>query len=109
MGHRLAAAGDEIVLRRGIAPDRLFAAETRCGRGVVELGGDDAQFVHGPTEPAERARVRICEAPDCEWLFYDTSKNRSRRWCDMRQCGNRMKARRHYRRLQRGADGGQNR
>lgn len=48
------------------------------------------------TEEAERGRVRVCEAPDCLWLFYDGSKNRSRRWCDMRQCGNRMKARRHY-------------
>ena len=32
----------------------------------------------------------------CGWLFYDTSKNRTRRWCDMRGCGNRAKARRHY-------------
>lgn len=55
------------------------------------------------TDPAERARVRLCEAPDCEWLFYDASRNRSRRWCDMRQCGNRMKARRHY---ARGRSGG---
>lgn len=48
------------------------------------------------TTPSDRERVRLCEAPDCLWLFYDGSKNRSRRWCDMRQCGNRMKARRHY-------------
>lgn len=49
------------------------------------------------TDPARRDRIRICQAPDCVWLFYDSSKNRSRRWCDMRQCGNRVKARRHYR------------
>jgi len=42
--------------------------------------------------------VRFCEAPDCEWLFLDNSRNRSRRWCDMTTCGNRQKARRHYRR-----------
>jgi len=42
--------------------------------------------------------VRFCEAPDCEWLFLDHSRNRSRRWCDMTTCGNREKARRHYRR-----------
>ncbi len=45
-----------------------------------------------------RDRIRLCEAPDCVWLFQDTSKNRSRRWCDMKQCGNRMKARRFYER-----------
>jgi predicted RNA-binding Zn ribbon-like protein len=42
--------------------------------------------------------VRWCEAPDCQWLFLDHSRNRSRRWCDMQSCGNRAKARRHYRR-----------
>ena len=42
--------------------------------------------------------VRWCEAPDCQWLFLDHSRNRSRRWCDMRVCGNRQKARRHYQR-----------
>lgn len=42
--------------------------------------------------------VRWCEAPDCEWLFLDHSRNRSRRWCDMKSCGNRAKARRHYER-----------
>lgn len=46
----------------------------------------------------ELKRVRWCEAPDCEWLFLDNSRNRSRRWCDMTSCGNRAKARRHYER-----------
>ncbi len=43
-------------------------------------------------------RVRRCAAEECGWLFLDTSRNRSRRWCDMKDCGNRMKARRYYRR-----------
>jgi predicted RNA-binding Zn ribbon-like protein len=38
--------------------------------------------------------LRACEKPDCRWLFLDTSKNHTRRWCDMKICGNRMKARR---------------
>jgi predicted RNA-binding Zn ribbon-like protein len=45
-----------------------------------------------------RAAVRECGAPDCEWLFLDQSRNGSRRWCDMKSCGNRQKARRHYQR-----------
>lgn len=32
----------------------------------------------------------------CGYLFYDTSRNRKRRWCDMSSCGNRAKAQRHY-------------
>lgn len=47
----------------------------------------------------ELRALRYCEAPDCEWLFLDHSRNRSRRWCDMTSCGNRQKARRHYRRV----------
>jgi predicted RNA-binding Zn ribbon-like protein len=43
------------------------------------------------------ARVRMCEATDgCGWLFYDETRNRTRRWCSMKDCGNRAKARRHY-------------
>lgn len=42
----------------------------------------------------EAQRVRTCDNPECRWLFLDTSKNHTRRWCDMRLCGNRMKARR---------------
>ena len=45
---------------------------------------------------SELAQVRECAADNCAWLFIDTSKNRSRRWCDMAVCGNRAKARRHY-------------
>jgi predicted RNA-binding Zn ribbon-like protein len=40
--------------------------------------------------------VRVCASEECGWLFLDTSKNHSRRWCDMKSCGNRAKARRHY-------------
>ncbi len=39
-------------------------------------------------------QIRACNNPECRWLFLDTSKNHSRRWCDMKVCGNRMKARR---------------
>jgi predicted RNA-binding Zn ribbon-like protein len=42
-----------------------------------------------------RHAVRICGAQDCGWLFLDTSKNHSRRWCNMKSCGNRAKARRY--------------
>jgi predicted RNA-binding Zn ribbon-like protein len=38
--------------------------------------------------------VRACGNAECRWLFLDTSKNHTRRWCDMKICGNRMKARR---------------
>jgi predicted RNA-binding Zn ribbon-like protein len=40
--------------------------------------------------------LRQCPGAGCAWLFVDTSRNGSRRWCAMGVCGNRAKARRHY-------------
>jgi predicted RNA-binding Zn ribbon-like protein len=40
------------------------------------------------------AHLRCCSSDTCRWLFLDTSKNHTRRWCEMKTCGNRMKARR---------------
>jgi predicted RNA-binding Zn ribbon-like protein len=47
---------------------------------------------------AERKKVKKCSDPACGWLFLDSSRNLSRRWCDMRDCGNRAKASRFYKR-----------
>jgi predicted RNA-binding Zn ribbon-like protein len=42
-------------------------------------------------------RIKVCENPyGCGWLFYDGSKNGSRRWCSMEGCGSQVKMRRQY-------------
>ncbi len=48
----------------------------------------------------QAARLRRCSGADhgCAWLFLDTSRAGNRRWCSMEACGNRAKARAHYRR-----------
>ncbi len=46
-------------------------------------------FVYGDPN-----RIKICENADCRWVFYDKSRNRSRRWCESSGCGNLMKVRR---------------
>jgi predicted RNA-binding Zn ribbon-like protein len=47
----------------------------------------------------EIKRVRECARREaCDWLFLDTSKNGSRRWCSMSMCGNLEKAKKYYRR-----------
>lgn len=43
-------------------------------------------------------RVGECDGDPCSWLFIDRSRTGRRRWCDMKTCGNRDKARRYYRR-----------
>jgi predicted RNA-binding Zn ribbon-like protein len=47
---------------------------------------------------AQLGRLRSCGSPTCRWLFLDLSRNHTRRWCEMRLCGNRMKAHRFQRR-----------
>jgi len=47
------------------------------------------------------SRLRQCEGHECGWMFLDTSRNRSRHWCDMKDCGNRAKVRRFRKRQQR--------
>jgi predicted RNA-binding Zn ribbon-like protein len=50
------------------------------------------------------SRIGQCAGEECQWLYVDTSRNHSRRWCDMNDCGNRAKARRHYHRVRSAAD-----
>jgi predicted RNA-binding Zn ribbon-like protein len=58
-----------------------------------------APVVHNAAEVVtgiDPRRLRYC--PSCDWLFHDTSRNASRRWCDMADCGSRDKALRYYHR-----------
>ena len=51
--------------------------------------------------------MRLCGATyedGCGWVFLDETKNRRRRWCSMKDCGNRAKARRHYARQREAKD-----
>jgi len=102
------------------AGDDLAALSEACSaaaahRRIVHAGGNyrwswtDDGHLHRPLWPVAIAaaellasgpldRVKKCEDGRCGWLFLDTSRNRSRRWCDMADCGNRAKARRYYRR-----------
>lgn len=50
-----------------------------AGMGLAEVLREDGA-----------ARLRACEAPDCEAVFVDLSRNRSRRYCDTGNCGNRL-------------------
>lgn len=85
-------------LRVGPAPDG-FA--WRFTRDEAELAPMLAPVVRAAAElltSGDRTRIRECGSDTCFWLFLDRSKNGTRRWCDMKVCGNRAKARRHYER-----------
>jgi predicted RNA-binding Zn ribbon-like protein len=52
---------------------------------------------------ADRRALRVCPGERCGWIFLDRTRGRTRRWCRMETCGNRAKARTHYRRRREGA------
>ena len=66
------------------------AAETDPNLPVWLLAQSVSDILLSP----DATRVKTCAVDTCRWLFLDTSKNHTRRWCNMKVCGNRMKARR---------------
>jgi predicted RNA-binding Zn ribbon-like protein len=54
---------------------------------------------------ADPRRVHKCGSPDCILYIYDATKSRTRQWCDMKTCGNRMKAAKFYQRHRTSARG----
>lgn len=85
---RLKPAGLGYAWDWDVADDRLDRMLLPVARAAAELLTSESL-----------GRLRACPGAGCGWLFLDTSRNRSRRWCSMEICGNRAKARRHYRQL----------
>jgi len=106
--------------RQDVATLNACIAAARAQRRLVYSNGSFGQAWQGESADPERLlwpvmldaeallldadalqRLHQCPAARCGWLFLDTSRNRSRRWCSMRTCGNVAKAQRHYARIKR--------
>ncbi len=86
---RLACDGECFAFTWDEAPDALDAPLWPIAESAASL----------LTSRDELARVRICDMfdeQDCSWLFVDQTRAGTRRWCSMKDCGNRAKARRHH-------------
>jgi predicted RNA-binding Zn ribbon-like protein len=96
------AAAD--VIRDAGRSARLVVAVDESGRTALEpaRGGVDGAvstllgILHEAQLSGEWSRMKACR--QCEYAFFDRSKNRSAAWCDMSICGNRTKNRAYYRR-----------
>jgi len=81
-GAALAQAGERFLLETP-AEEWLDPVLRPVTRAAVDLLTSD-----------DLSKVGRCADEECAWLFLDTTRSRSRRWCDMRVCGNRNKVRR---------------
>ena len=106
--HNTPAANDLAVLNEAL-PRAFTLPEISTeadGYGIHWCGDDNG--LDGILWPILRSAARLLTAGEhsrigqcaddrgCGYLFFDTSRNRSRRWCDMNSCGNRAKSQRHY-------------
>ena len=78
---RPAARGYELVPSSGDELDQMLWPVLRAATQLATSPGLE--------------RVRSCPGQDCGWLFLDQSRNRSRQWCTMQDCGNVSKVRRY--------------
>lgn len=102
-----APSSEDLALLTAAGAEATAAQRLVCRNGSFELEFGETENLNRAWWPAatsalelllseDLTRVKECATPDCNWLFVDASKNRSRRWCEMSECGNRAKAQRHY-------------
>jgi len=77
--------GSPDTIDHGLSLDNLLSPLSPVGWSLIDL-----------MRGSDRARIRECANPACHWLYVDHSRNQSRRWCAMWNCGNRAKGRRFY-------------
>src|SRR5256885_4869568 len=82
--YELVPATDGVSLDHRHQGDPVDGAIARLAEAIAR------ELIQGNTD-----RLRICENPQCRWVFKDTSRTGKRKWCSMRSCGNRAKVARH--------------
>lgn len=80
-------------------PTLVAAADS----GFDRLAGELIAAVFHAQHVGALRHVKVCANDHCRWVFYDTSRNHSGRWCSMLACGSRLKARTYRQRLAAGA------
>jgi predicted RNA-binding Zn ribbon-like protein len=110
--HRASPAREIAQFNRALARTSASAHLVPHGRGFrwrfARNAEDLGQLVRPVTIDAahllasdDLTLVQTCANDNCGWLFVNRSRNGLRRWCDMRTCGNKAKARRYYHRARR--------
>jgi predicted RNA-binding Zn ribbon-like protein len=99
-GHhrRLNALIGDIGLRAGFTEEGDVVLRPAAAGGVPRMLGEILAAVVAAGTAGTWERLKLCTADDCQYVYFDASKNASRRWCSMAVCGNRSKTRAYRRR-----------
>ena len=95
-GHRVGSLRDLADAHRArlsVADDGTVELENAqrdgLGDGLFEL----LLIIHRAQQEGNWSRLKVCGNPDCQWAFFDRSRNQQGSWCNMAVCGNRLKNR----------------
>jgi predicted RNA-binding Zn ribbon-like protein len=88
----LRAAAEEATLEATVGRDGDVTIGPSCS-GLDQLIAQIFSAIAAAQETGEWERLKACTSDECQWAFYDRSRNRSRHWCSMGVCGNRAKTR----------------
>jgi predicted RNA-binding Zn ribbon-like protein len=92
------------IVRKGNGYAATMQAATESARHLLVPIAESAAWL---LEHGDMSLLHRCENPSCVLYFYDTTKNKRRRWCSMEACGSRAKAAAYYRRLKSETTSGQ--
>jgi predicted RNA-binding Zn ribbon-like protein len=76
-----------------VEEDGAIGLENGRRRDVGDALFELLLIVHRAQEDGSWERLKVCLNPECEWAFFDRSRNQQGSWCDMAVCGNRLKNR----------------
>jgi predicted RNA-binding Zn ribbon-like protein len=98
LNRELAIAHDRLILARGEEGNFVWKwnkTKDTLDQMLWQIADSAAEMLTA----SDLTRLRQCGGDNCGWLFEDTSRNRSRHWCDMQDCGNVAKVRRFRSRM----------
>ncbi|MCM3628405.1 CGNR zinc finger domain-containing protein [Paenibacillus glycanilyticus] len=93
-GLNLAMSGGPMILRIARSESGYSWESTPLREGWSRIRAEVATSFSRLLVEGEPSRLRICGNPDCKVVYYDETRNRSKRFCDDKVCGNLMKVRR---------------
>ena len=110
--------GSELTQLNAVLADALMRAELTRARSGARQGavawtwrgwGERLESMLWPVtwsvaallQSDEVSRLRVCDGPECGWMYIDRSRNGLRRWCQMDVCGTKAKTRRRRARARR--------